>query len=649
MKSIIRNSKNYFILSGSLILLLFLYSIHIVVIPDFKNVQIEDRKHQIEQMTVTIISLLTNLQSRVDSGELSLEKAQEQASEMIDSLRYGQDRRNYFWVMTTRPDMIVHPYMKDLLGQYIGEYEDIEGKKIYKEMGAIVEAEKSGYVTYSYQKYDDPGIIAVKISYVTLFEDWDWIIGTGFYPDEISSLKSFQIRRILLLGYTMLLLILGITAFLTYKISSLKKQYELLREKEGETAQLFKTIFTSTTQLVGILDRKGRILQANKIALDVIGSTLEEVKGQSFWDSPWLSNSGNEKKRIRDILEEASYGENRRFETVYINQDGTKRFYDISVSPVFDSQGKVRFILPEGRDITERKNMEDQLKKLNENLERQVEDRTGTLQKYLKDLEGTQQQLIQSEKMAALGRLVAGVAHEINTPLGIAVTAASYLDDKTSKVKNLMDQEELTEEEFKNYMDSTRESCSMILANLERAASQIQVFKQVAVDQSDEAIRTFLLKQYLQEIIKSLHPELKKKPCLIEIDCPDDLMITTYPGTISQIFSNLIMNSLKHGFKNRDSGKISIVSYREADDIIIKYRDNGQGIPEELSGKIFEPFYTTARSEGGTGLGLHIVYNIITQKLRGNISVETTPEEGLSFHMEFPVEKTNRSSDVDSE
>ena len=116
----------------------------------------------------------------MESGELSQEKAQDQARDIIDSLRYGQDRKNYFWVMSTRPDMIVHPYRKDFIGQYIGEYEDKDGKKIYKEMRALVEAGKSGFVTYSFQKFDEPGTETEKISYVTLFEDWDWIIGTGF-------------------------------------------------------------------------------------------------------------------------------------------------------------------------------------------------------------------------------------------------------------------------------------------------------------------------------------------------------------------------------------------------------------------------------------------------------------------------------------
>ena len=148
----------------------------------------------------------------------------------------------------------------------------------------------------------------------------------------------------------------------------------------------------------------------------------------------------------------------------------------------------------------------------------------------------------------------------------------------------------------------------------------------------------FNLKNYIQEVLKSLHPELKKKPCLINVNCPEELEITTYPGTISQIISNLIMNSIKHGFKNRDSGTISIDCKRKGNHILMNYTDNGQGIKEESAGKLFEPFYTTARGEGGTGLGLHIVYNLINQKLKGNIAINTQMESGLGFLIDFPIE-----------
>ncbi len=628
----------HFYVPGILTILLFVFSIHIVVIPTIQEFLIENRKNLSSHVSSAALSILMDYQARVEAGELTLAEAQKESVRIIENMRYGKDNLDYFWIMTTRPDMIAHPYRDDLTGRYVGELEDPRGRKVFKEMTAITEASQSGFLEYSFQKYDNSTEIGEKIAYITLFKDWNWIIGTGFYLDEVTPFKRSVIRRLLILGYGILLFILILILYQAYKNLNLKKELTESISRELSSKQLFQTVFNNTFQLIGILDNRGRLLQANKNALEVIGTTPDQVVNKYIWETNWWAKAPGEIEKVKEAVEKASQGIATRFETYHIKPEGTKAYIDLTFSPVLSKEGKVLFILPEGRDITERKEMEEELLKLNNTLERQVEERTGTLQKYLKDLEGTQQQLIQSEKMAALGRLVAGVAHEINTPLGISVTAASYLDDRTRRIKNLMDQGDLTEEEFLSYLDNTVESCGMILANLERAAGQIKVFKQVAVDQSDEAIRTILLKNYLHEIVKSLHPELKKKPCLIEIDCPAELQITTYPGTISQVFSNLIMNSIKHGFKNRESGAITITCHKEKQRLHILYEDNGQGITEEVADKIFEPFYTTARSEGGTGLGMHIVYNIITQKLKGKISVDPHQDGGLAFLIELPAE-----------
>ena len=591
-----------------------------------------------KQMSYPALSILTDLAGRTQSGEIKKELAQEEAIRLIENIRYGKNLENYFFILTTRPDMILHPYRRDLIGRYIGELEDPAGHRFYKEMASLAEARGEGFVEYLFQESDTTYSSSIKISYILLFQKWDWIFGTGFYMKDV---EQEVLRRSQPFRYTLYLLFaffLFLLALMIWYTAGLEKQRIAALKDQKNSNQLFKSFINNTFQLIGILDPEGVVFQVNNKALELIGQHQQDVIGQEVWTTSWWSHSPEEAIKIKEAVMMAAEGKSCRFETSHMTLEGETILADLTFNPVWDDKNRIQYIILEGRDITEQKHIEEKLRKLNENLEKEVGERTAELHRNLQNLEGTQEQLIQSEKMAALGRLVAGVAHEINTPLGISVTAASYLDDRTKRIRKLLDENDLTEEDFLSYLENTIESTGMILTNLERAAGQIKVFKQVAVDQSDEAIRNFLLKEYIQEIIKSLHPELKKKPCLIDILCPEELEITTYPGAISQILSNLVMNSMKHGFKNRDSGAISISCRKENNRICIDYQDNGEGISKETAEKIFEPFFTTARGDGGTGLGLHIVYNLVTQKLKGRISINTQQTEGLGFLIDFPVE-----------
>jgi signal transduction histidine kinase len=272
------------------------------------------------------------------------------------------------------------------------------------------------------------------------------------------------------------------------------------------------------------------------------------------------------------------------------------------------------------------------------NLQRNLQGKNEELAITLEQLQTTQSQLIESEKMAALGNLVAGIAHEINTPLGISLTAASVLNEDTTDFFNTYKSGKMKRTELETFLDTAVESSSMILANLKRAADLIQSFKQVAVDQSSEAKRCFKVKEYLEEIMLSLNAKLKRTNHTVKIEGDETLTLDTYPGALSQIVTNLVMNSLIHAYDEDASGQIILEFKREGAWVIFQYADDGKGIAPENLSKIFEPFFTTNRSQGGTGLGLHIVYNLVSKQLKGTIQCESQLGVGTQFIIKLPTE-----------
>ncbi|WP_421862611.1 ATP-binding protein [Motiliproteus sp.] len=318
-----------------------------------------------------------------------------------------------------------------------------------------------------------------------------------------------------------------------------------------------------------------------------------------------------------------------------------QRHHDDELSQVVDAMNSMRESMLQ--DISKREQAEQELARLNTELEQRVVDRTQQLeqrnqelQQLLSKLQTTQQQLVESKKLAALGGLVAGVAHEINTPIGIGYTAASYLSDQARLYKQQRPEEPMT--------DTLMETSRLICQNLERATQLISAFKQVSVDQSSEQRRRFDLIEYLDEILTSLQPRLKQCRPEIRINGPQQLMLDSFPGGYYQIFTNLILNSLLHGFDNRSGGVIEIELHVDGDLLQIDYRDNGVGIAEDWHQKLFEPFMTTKRSQGCSGLGMHIVFNLVHQLLNGQIR-SLVSDQGAHFQIELPLQDTAAMGD----
>ncbi len=266
--------------------------------------------------------------------------------------------------------------------------------------------------------------------------------------------------------------------------------------------------------------------------------------------------------------------------------------------------------------------MADTIQKHNNQLVELVEERT--------------KELVQAEKMASLGGMVAGVAHEINTPLGVSITAISHLAGLTREICEIFEDNKIKKSDFEHYLQRTIEAADIILVNLQRTSDLVKNFKLVAVDQSTEIKRQFKVKEYIESVLMSLNPKLKPYSLNIVINCDDHLAVNSYPGAFYQILTNLIMNSLLHGFDMMPSGSITMDIEDKYGDIYFSYKDNGKGIPEDIIEKIYDPFFTTKRAHGGTGLGLNIVYNLVAQKLSGTIKCSNLKPSGVEFLIIFP-------------
>ena len=309
-----------------------------------------------------------------------------------------------------------------------------------------------------------------------------------------------------------------------------------------------------------------------------------------------------------------------------------------------DVSGKALRMVGTTGDITELKQHEIALAEINAQLEQRVTQRTDALSKVNQNLQETidqltqtQQQLVESEKLAALGGLVAGVAHEINTPLGIGVTAASFLDVEVKRLEKSLLENTLSKLDLENFSKNASESSQLILRNLYRADKLVKSFKQVAVDQSSEETRVINLRLYVEEVLVSLQPAIKKTPHEMHLYCMEVLVFETYPGAIYQILVNLVMNALLHAFPKNEKGKIDILITLDRDSTLIEFRDNGCGMPEDIRRRVFDPFFTTRRGQGGSGLGLHIAWNLATQLLGGSLSCESEVGKGTSFYVRIPM------------
>lgn len=278
-----------------------------------------------------------------------------------------------------------------------------------------------------------------------------------------------------------------------------------------------------------------------------------------------------------------------------------------------------------------------QLSEANLMLEARVVERTSELLKANQRLAEEQARVVEAEKMASLGSMVAGFAHEVNTPIGVAIGASSQSEQLVAELDTLLSAEEVTEQELRSRLEMLAETSRLALDNLSRAADLIRSFKRTAVDQSSDCEREFLVSEVIEDVEKNLRASFKKTQVAIAIDCPANVTMFGAAGALVQVLNNLMLNSLIHGFDDGQCpGRIDIAVVAETGQVVLDYRDNGAGMSAEILSHAFEPFYTTRRGNGGSGLGLYIVYNLVTRALHGQIQCDSEPGKGTRIKMTLP-------------
>ena len=427
---------------------------------------------------------------------------------------------------------------------------------------------------------------------------------------------------------------------LEQEISERKRSAEALRVSEEK----YRTILESMQEGYFEVDLTGKLKFFNESAAKILGYSMQEMANLDYRD---YTNKKTAEKMFQAFNRMYSSGKSVSvMDYGVVRKDGGTRILSMSTSLIRNKQGEPDGFRGVARDDTARKRAEEKIRQLNDELERRVEKRTAqlneinlALKQSLATVKKTQDRLVQTEKMASLGSLVAGVAHEINTPVGIGVTASSLLEDKTRQINSLHASGKMKRSDLKKYLKAANDASASILSNLNQAADLIRSFKQVAVDQSNEERRSFRVKEYINNVLLSLRPKLKKTEHHVQVECPENLKINSYPGALSQIVTNLVMNSLLHGFSGIDRGEIQIKFSKTDADYLLTYSDNGVGMDANTCRNIFDPFFTTKRASGGTGLGMHIVFNLVTQTLSGKINCKSEPGKGTFYAIKIPSEQ----------
>ena len=392
----------------------------------------------------------------------------------------------------------------------------------------------------------------------------------------------------------------------------------------AEGRRLLQQVIDTVPAVINVKDKELRYVLMNRYMAGIFGIEPADAIGRTTTDL--MSRYGAQKTDENDKRVLAAGRGLGFYEEEYMDSSGNMRQWLVNKLPLLDTDGEIENIVTVALDIGERKRGELEMRKAKDAAEA-----------ALRNLRETQNSLIEAEKLAALGRLVAGVAHEVNNPVGISLTVASSLERKTALFAAEVARGDLRRSSLNEFLETSRDASSQLVANLNRAAELITSFKQVAADRNYSDQRTFDLGDLTEQVVMSLRPGLRKHNLTLTVDCQPNLTMNSYPGPYGQVLTNLFLNAVAHAFPDGKPGAVDI-QVRESgkDNVEIIFSDNGCGMSLDVRRRAFDPFFTTRRDQGGTGLGLHIVYSIVTNRLGGRLDLDSEPGEGTRIQIILP-------------
>jgi PAS domain S-box-containing protein len=399
-----------------------------------------------------------------------------------------------------------------------------------------------------------------------------------------------------------------------------------LRESEAR----FRELADNISQFAWMADAKGWRYWYNKRWHDYTGTTLEDMEGWGWQKVHHPEHVNRVVQRIRQSFETGTPWE----DTFPLRgKDGSYRWFLSRALPIRNEAGDVIRWFGTNTDVTEQIEAENALRKS----EQELRNARDAAEAALQNLRETQASLVEAEKFAALGRLVTGVAHEINNPVGICLTVASTLERKSALFGAEVAGGDVKRSSLNDFLETSRDGSAQLVANLKRVAELIQSFKQIADDRISSDQRTFDLGDLTGQVLMSLRPSLRERNLTLDVECQPNLLINSYPGPCGQLFTILILNSVVHAFPDGKEGTVAIkVRASGEDNVEILFSDDGCGMSAEVRRQAFDPFFTTRHHLGSTGLGLHILHNIVTNRLGGWLDLDSSPGAGTKFQIILP-------------